>query len=155
VSTTFRSAATAFADLVHAIPESGWDGTGLGDWDLRALVGHASRSLITVSTYLRAPADRELGDESRGSAAGGVYDLPYTGMTAPRVTVFSGDARNRIVAATSSTLGQDAKSAFGIAWRLSGVSKMEGATALTRMSSCASSAARAVVSAATPALAIV
>ena len=59
MSTTFRSAATAFADLVHAIPESAWDGTGLGDWDLRALVGHASRSLITVSTYLRAPADRE------------------------------------------------------------------------------------------------
>lgn len=56
---TFRSAATAFADLVHAIPESAWDGPGLGDWDLRALVGHASRSLITVSTYLRAPADRE------------------------------------------------------------------------------------------------
>lgn len=59
MSTTFRSAATAFADLVHAIPESAWDGTGLGDWDLRALVGHASRSLITVSTYLRTPADRE------------------------------------------------------------------------------------------------
>jgi len=59
VTTTFRSAATAFADLVHAIPESAWDGPGLGDWDLRALVGHASRSLITVSTYLRTPADRE------------------------------------------------------------------------------------------------
>ena len=59
MSTTFRSAATTFADLVHAIPESAWDGPGLGDWDLRALVGHASRSLITVSTYLRAPADRE------------------------------------------------------------------------------------------------
>ena len=59
MTTTFRSAATAFADLVHAIPESAWDGSGLGDWDLRALVGHASRSLITVSTYLRVPADRE------------------------------------------------------------------------------------------------
>ena len=59
MSTAFRSAATAFADLVHAIPESAWDAPGLGDWDVRALVGHASRSLITVSTYLRAPADRE------------------------------------------------------------------------------------------------
>jgi uncharacterized protein (TIGR03083 family) len=59
VSTTFRSAATAFADLVRAIPESAWDGPGLGEWDLRALVGHASRSLITVSTYLRTAADRE------------------------------------------------------------------------------------------------
>ena len=59
MSTLFCSAATAFADLVRAIPESGWDGPGLGEWDLRALVGHASRSLITVSTYLRTPADHE------------------------------------------------------------------------------------------------
>jgi uncharacterized protein (TIGR03083 family) len=56
---TFASAATSFAALVRAIPESAWDGPGLGDWDLRALVGHASRSLITVSTYLQTTADRE------------------------------------------------------------------------------------------------
>ncbi|MCX8559985.1 maleylpyruvate isomerase N-terminal domain-containing protein [Mycolicibacterium mucogenicum] len=55
----FASAATAFADLVTRIPDPAWDGPGLGDWDLRALVGHTSRSLITVSTYLRTPADRE------------------------------------------------------------------------------------------------
>jgi len=59
VSTAFRSAATAFAALVRRIPESAWDGPGLGEWDLRALVGHASRSMITVSEYLRAPAERE------------------------------------------------------------------------------------------------
>jgi len=59
VSTTFRSAATTFADLVRAIPESAWDGPGLGEWDLRALVGHASRSLITVSTYLQTRADHK------------------------------------------------------------------------------------------------
>jgi uncharacterized protein (TIGR03083 family) len=56
---TFSSAATSFAALVRAIPEPAWDGPGLGDWDLRALVGHASRSLITVSTYLQTSADRE------------------------------------------------------------------------------------------------
>lgn len=56
---TFASAAQAFATLVHAIPESAWTGPGLGDWDLRALVGHTSRSLITVSTYLQNPADHE------------------------------------------------------------------------------------------------
>jgi uncharacterized protein (TIGR03083 family) len=55
----FSSAATAFAELVHQLPESGWTGPGLGDWDLRALVGHASRSLITVSNYLKVPAARE------------------------------------------------------------------------------------------------
>lgn len=57
--TTYRSAAHAFAGLVRAIPESAWDGPGLGDWDLRALVGHMSRSLITVSSYLKSPASRE------------------------------------------------------------------------------------------------
>jgi uncharacterized protein (TIGR03083 family) len=56
---TFASAATAFARLVHDIPSSKWDGPGLGEWDLRSLVGHTSRSLITVSTYLQTTADRE------------------------------------------------------------------------------------------------
>ena len=48
---------------------------------------------------------------------------------APRVTALSGEARNRIVAATSSTFGQAAKSAFGMALRFAGVSMIEGATA--------------------------
>ncbi len=57
--TTFESAARAFAGLVGRIPEDAWDGPGLGDWDLRALVGHTSRSLVTVSTYLQTSAERE------------------------------------------------------------------------------------------------
>ena len=56
---TYASAARAFAHLVRELPVSGWAGPGLGDWDLRALVGHTSRSLITVSTYLQTTADRE------------------------------------------------------------------------------------------------
>jgi uncharacterized protein (TIGR03083 family) len=56
---TFASAASSFADLVHRIPASGWNGPGLGEWDLRSLVGHTSRSLITVSTYLQTPAEHE------------------------------------------------------------------------------------------------
>jgi uncharacterized protein (TIGR03083 family) len=55
----FASAATAFAALVHDIPASKWDGPGLGEWDLRALVGHTARSLITVSTYLQTTAEWE------------------------------------------------------------------------------------------------
>jgi uncharacterized protein (TIGR03083 family) len=57
--TTFASAARSFAGLVHEIPADRWAGPGLGEWDLRSLVGHASRSLITVSTYLAQPAERE------------------------------------------------------------------------------------------------
>lgn len=56
---TFALAAHSFAVLVHDIPADRWDGPGLGEWDLRSLVGHASRSLITVSTYLQQPAENE------------------------------------------------------------------------------------------------
>jgi uncharacterized protein (TIGR03083 family) len=35
-----------------------WDAPGLGEWDVRALVGHTSRSLLTVETYLGRPAER-------------------------------------------------------------------------------------------------
>jgi uncharacterized protein (TIGR03083 family) len=56
---TFASAARSFAALVHDIPADRWDGPGLGEWDLRSLVGHASRSLITVSTYPAQAAERE------------------------------------------------------------------------------------------------
>ncbi|MCV7065022.1 maleylpyruvate isomerase N-terminal domain-containing protein [Mycolicibacterium farcinogenes] len=52
----FASAAHGFARLVQALPADSLDGPGLGEWDLRALVGHTSRSLITVSTYLQQPA---------------------------------------------------------------------------------------------------
>ena len=55
----FATAARSFAALVHELPTSAWHGPGLGEWDLRALVGHASRSLITVSTYLQQPAEDE------------------------------------------------------------------------------------------------
>ncbi len=53
---TFLAAATAVADTVDLIPSTAWDGPGLGVWDLRALVGHTSRSLITVVEYLGRPA---------------------------------------------------------------------------------------------------
>lgn len=54
--TTFLAAADAFVDQVAAIPAGRLAGPGLGDWDLRSLVGHTSRSLVTVETYLDQPA---------------------------------------------------------------------------------------------------
>lgn len=56
---TFRAAADVFRDLVQDLATDAWTGPGLGEWDLRALVGHTSRSLVTVETYLSKPADRE------------------------------------------------------------------------------------------------
>jgi uncharacterized protein (TIGR03083 family) len=54
---TFDAAATAFLDLVAQIPKMGYAGPGLGDWDLRSLVGHTGRSLVTVATYLGTRAE--------------------------------------------------------------------------------------------------
>lgn len=55
---SFSEAVGAFVALAARIEPDRWDGPGLGEWDLRALVGHASRSLITVETYLDRPAPR-------------------------------------------------------------------------------------------------
>src|SRR5215475_4380895 len=44
--------------LVRTVPLVGerWDQPGLGEWDVRALVGHTSRSFLTVESYLDRPA---------------------------------------------------------------------------------------------------
>ena len=54
-SATYLEAAESFADLVADLP-SDLSGPGLGEWDLRALVGHTSRALVTVLEYLHKPA---------------------------------------------------------------------------------------------------
>ena len=64
-----------------------------------------------VTKLVKTPAcsirDRRLGGgASRASLHATTF--PYTGTIAPRVTLLSGEARNRIVAATSSTFGQAA-----------------------------------------------
>jgi Mycothiol maleylpyruvate isomerase N-terminal domain len=59
VRETFVEAAQTFAELVRRIPDNRWEGPGLGKWNLRSLVGHTSRSLITVQTYLGQPAEAE------------------------------------------------------------------------------------------------
>jgi uncharacterized protein (TIGR03083 family) len=52
----------AFADAarwfvgVAALVGDRWEAPGLGEWDVRALVGHTSRSLLTVESYLARPA---------------------------------------------------------------------------------------------------
>src|SRR5687767_6598213 len=52
----------AFADAAlwfvrtAALVGDRWDRPGLGEWDVRALVGHTSRSLLTVEAYLARPA---------------------------------------------------------------------------------------------------
>jgi uncharacterized protein (TIGR03083 family) len=53
-----RAFADAAAEFVRtaALVGDRWEQPGLGEWDVRALVGHTSRSLLTVETYLAQPA---------------------------------------------------------------------------------------------------
>jgi hypothetical protein len=52
----------AFSDAAHLFVRTAglvgdrWSRPGLGEWDVRALVGHTSRSLLTVETYMARPA---------------------------------------------------------------------------------------------------
>jgi Mycothiol maleylpyruvate isomerase N-terminal domain len=51
----FTDAAEWFVRTVDLVDDR-WDEPGLGEWDVRALVGHTSRSLLTAETYLARPA---------------------------------------------------------------------------------------------------
>lgn len=52
----FSTAAESFVNLTATIGDR-WDQPGLGDWDVRALVGHTTRSFLTVEAYLQRPAE--------------------------------------------------------------------------------------------------
>jgi uncharacterized protein (TIGR03083 family) len=51
----FSDAAGWFVDTTALVGDR-WHRPGLGEWDVRALVGHTSRSLLTVEAYLARPA---------------------------------------------------------------------------------------------------
>ena len=51
----FEEAAAWFAATAASVGDR-WDHPGLGDWDVRSLVGHTSRALLTVEAYLSRPA---------------------------------------------------------------------------------------------------
>lgn len=56
VRESYAEAARSFAALIDHVPRDAYDRPGLGDWDLRSLVGHTSRALVTVHSYLDRPA---------------------------------------------------------------------------------------------------
>jgi hypothetical protein len=51
----FADAAGWFVSTTALVGDR-WAEPGLGEWDVRALVGHTSRSLLTVEAYLASPA---------------------------------------------------------------------------------------------------
>lgn len=58
VRAAFARAADAHVDVVGRVPATAWSDPALGVWNVRDLVGHASRALVTVSTYLEAGAGK-------------------------------------------------------------------------------------------------
>jgi uncharacterized protein (TIGR03083 family) len=62
VSSSWDTSRRAFEDAAGwfvrtaALVGARWDEPGLGEWDLRALVGHTSRSFLTLEEYLARPA---------------------------------------------------------------------------------------------------
>jgi hypothetical protein len=75
-----HQAAAGFVELVRLIPDGGWDSPALGVWTVRDLVGHTSRALSTIETYLAAPVERAVLPHARdyfraaGAAGPGAAD---------------------------------------------------------------------------------
>lgn len=53
---SFLDTTDAVAELVSRVPADALAGPGLGVWDMRGLIGHTSRAMSTVITYLKMPA---------------------------------------------------------------------------------------------------
>ena len=56
IRAAYVDATALFVQTVGQITPAQWEQTGLGVWTLRDLVGHTSRALLTVETYLAQPA---------------------------------------------------------------------------------------------------
>lgn len=54
--TAYGAAAEWFVTVAGRVGDR-WEEPGLGEWDVRALVGHTSRSFLTVEEYAASPAD--------------------------------------------------------------------------------------------------
>lgn len=101
----------AVAELISRVPEGrlGWQ--ALGVWDLRALIGHTSRALTTVATYLQMP-------RATVTCADGVAYYVYVADTPGQDEAIaargeeSGRALGRDVAAAFATLAREARHAL-------------------------------------------
>jgi Mycothiol maleylpyruvate isomerase N-terminal domain len=67
----FAASAAWFGEVVTGA-HGRWDEPGLGVWTIRDLVGHTSRSLITVDSYLDSPAE-EISVDSAAAYFAGVF----------------------------------------------------------------------------------
>ncbi|SEB80192.1 TIGR03083 family protein [Paramicrobacterium humi] len=74
---TYARACRAFTDLVSGIPDDQWTKPALGVWDVRSLVGHTARAIITVIDYLDLDPATQVDMPTAGDYYGQIY-LAYT-----------------------------------------------------------------------------
>jgi uncharacterized protein (TIGR03083 family) len=82
----YREAAGWFVDLAGRV-RGRWELPALGEWDVRALVGHTSRAFLTVETYLAQPADAVDVDSPAG-----YFRATSTAASGPQVAARGRDA---------------------------------------------------------------
>jgi uncharacterized protein (TIGR03083 family) len=68
----FTLACSALVELVDRVEPEQLEAPGLGVWTIRDLIGHASRAMTTIETYLQDVAD----DHSIGDAVSYYLSLP-------------------------------------------------------------------------------
>lgn len=73
----YEQACEAFVRAVEGIHAKQWGDPGLGVWDVRSLVGHTSRAIITVIEYLALDAPETVSIDSAADYYGQIY-LTYT-----------------------------------------------------------------------------
>lgn len=87
----FAAAATGCRSVVEAITPEQLDRPGLGEWDVRALLGHTSRSFLTIEAYLD-PQSQEA-PSLHGAAA--YYRAALAGLADPAAVTERGRAAGR------------------------------------------------------------
>jgi uncharacterized protein (TIGR03083 family) len=58
IADEFAAAARWLAELTALVGTDDWGRPALGSWDVRSLVGHAARAMVTVEDYLACPAEQ-------------------------------------------------------------------------------------------------
>lgn len=107
---SFLDTTDAVAELVSRVGSDKLTGPGLGTWDMRGLIGHTSRAMSTVITYLKMPATSVTCQDA----------LAYYVWVADSPSAASDIERRGVEA--GSKLGQDIPAAFaGLARQVRGV----------------------------------
>ncbi|GAB2525270.1 maleylpyruvate isomerase N-terminal domain-containing protein [Paramicrobacterium agarici] len=73
----YAMACRTFIDVVSGISDDQWDAAALGVWNVRSLVGHTARAVITVIDYLELDPAGQIDMPTAGDYYGQIY-LAYT-----------------------------------------------------------------------------